>query len=76
MAAIDFTGSNGDYTQPNSLHFLRQNYQNEYERAIWAVGSILENYDNSKMYPVFGFGGKPSWGNGQGNHCFPINGNP
>eukprot|EP00358_Blepharisma_japonicum_P001117 CAMPEP_0202948852 /NCGR_PEP_ID=MMETSP1395-20130829/14701_1 /ASSEMBLY_ACC=CAM_ASM_000871 /TAXON_ID=5961 /ORGANISM="Blepharisma japonicum, Strain Stock R1072" /LENGTH=61 /DNA_ID=CAMNT_0049651329 /DNA_START=856 /DNA_END=1041 /DNA_ORIENTATION=+ len=59
MVAIDFTGSNGDYTMPNSLHYLSNTAQNEYERAIWGVGSILDNYDNSKMYPVFGFGGKP-----------------
>lgn len=76
MVAVDFTGSNGDYNQPNSLHYLNPNAQNEYERAMWAVGNILDNYDQSKMYPVFGFGGKPSWLGGRLDHCFAINGNP
>lgn len=60
MVAIDFTGSNREYTDPRSLHFLNPSIQNEYEKAIWAVGSILDNYDSSKMYPVFGFGGRPA----------------
>mmetsp|Transcript_24904 Transcript_24904/g.24575 ORF Transcript_24904/g.24575 Transcript_24904/m.24575 type:complete len:336 (-) Transcript_24904:29-1036(-) len=75
MVAIDFTGSNGDYTERNSLHYLSNSAQNEYERAMWAVGSILDNYDMSKMYPVFGFGGMPDWIK-KVDHCFPLNGNP
>lgn len=48
---------------------------NDYERAIWAVGDILINYDSSKRVPVWGFGGAPRAGMDT-LHCFPLNGNP
>jgi hypothetical protein len=47
--------------------------QNEYERAIWAVGSILANYDANQLYPTYGFGGVPAWTN-QLSHCFSLTG--
>ncbi len=53
--AIDFTGSNGNPTKRNSLHFVDPR-ANQYMRAISAVGSILQNYDSDKNIPVFGFG--------------------
>lgn len=55
--AIDYTGSNGDYTKPDSLHYLGG--YNQYEHAIKSVGAILENYDSDKSFPVYGFGGIP-----------------
>jgi hypothetical protein len=55
--AIDYTASNGEYSQPNSLHYLGD--FNQYEQAISSVGSILEVYDNDKSFPVYGFGGLP-----------------
>ena len=40
--AIDFTGSNGDPRQPNSLHYLHEDGQlNDYEKAIKAIVEIL-----------------------------------
>ena len=41
--AIDFTASNGNPSDPSSLHFLGA--RNQYEAAIGQVGQILENYD-------------------------------
>ena len=73
LVAIDFTASNQHPSSSNSLHFICGASQNEYEKAIVAVGGILENYDTSRMYPVYGFGGKPP-GSGGVNHCFPLNG--
>lgn len=44
--AIDFTASNGEAFDPNSLH--KQHNQpgvyNDYEKAILSVGHILEPY--------------------------------
>lgn len=41
-----------------------------------AVGNILENYDTTKRFPVYGFGGIPYFLNQSSvNHCFPLNGN-
>lgn len=47
--AIDFTASNGDPRQPNSLHYIDP-YQpqsfNMYARALQAVGEIIQDYDS------------------------------
>lgn len=52
--AIDFTASNGPYTDPKSLHFLSSNRLNSYEIALRAVGEIIQQYDNSQLFPAFG----------------------
>lgn len=58
--AIDFTGSNGIPTQPNSLHYIMDPLRpNEYQQAIHAVSRILLNYDTDKRIPCYAFGGKP-----------------
>lgn len=73
--AIDYTASNGNPSQPNSLHFLGG--QNQYEAAIAQVGSILEPYDQARMFATFGFGGIPRhMGLNSVSHCFPVNGSP
>lgn len=73
--AIDFTGSNGTPTDPRSLHYMGPS--NQYEAAIWQVGSILEPYDSDRMFPTFGFGGIPQYmGMSSASHCFAMNGNP
>ncbi|EFN57401.1 hypothetical protein CHLNCDRAFT_142828 [Chlorella variabilis] len=74
LCAIDFTASNGSPNDPTSLHFLGRG-KSVYERAIAAVGSVIEHYDTTKRFPAFGFGAAlpPS---GTANHCFPLNGVP
>jgi len=73
--AIDYTGSNGLYTEPSSLHFMGP--KNQYEAAIQNVGGILESYDYDKSFPVYGFGGIPlHMQQTTANHCFAVNGNP
>ena len=75
--AIDFTGSNGSPTHPNSLHFMDPYKPNQYQKAIMAVGNILLNYDSDKMIPAFGFGAKPNFPTLRSNtadHCFPLSG--
>ena len=52
---IDFTGSNGSYTSPTSLHYLNKG-MNDYEKAIRSCGDILAYYDDDQLFPVFGFG--------------------
>ncbi|OMJ84217.1 hypothetical protein SteCoe_14704 [Stentor coeruleus] len=69
--AVDFTGSNGAYTSPSSLHHMNPQMPNQYEKAIWEIGSILEAYDTDKYFPIFGFGGVPH-GERTANHCFPL----
>ena len=73
--AVDYTASNGEPSQPNSLHYLGA--QNQYETAIFNVGQVVEPYDSDKLFPVFGFGGIPRHLGINGvNHCFAMNGNP
>lgn len=71
--AIDFTASNGNPYDQNSLHHLDSHpidrRPNQYEQVIQAVGNILAYYDTDQMYPVVGFGGKI---NGQVSHCFSL----
>ena len=72
--AIDYTGSNGDPVESDSLHYLGPN--NQYEKALMNVGTVIEAYDYDKNFPVFGFGGIPlSMGAKEVSHCFPMNGN-
>mmetsp|Transcript_16748 Transcript_16748/g.27550 ORF Transcript_16748/g.27550 Transcript_16748/m.27550 type:complete len:621 (+) Transcript_16748:135-1997(+) len=75
VAAIDFTGSNGEPSMPDSLHHLDPSGRlNPYASAITAIGSVLEHYDDDKLFPTYGFGAKPQPG-AVTEHCFAVNGN-
>lgn len=58
--AIDFTSSNGEMTEPRSLHYISESNQelNSYEKAITQVGTILDFNSETKEYFAYGFGGK------------------
>lgn len=67
-------GSNGDPSTPQSLHFV-SNVPNSYELAIRSVGSIIQDYDSDKQFPVLGFGARlPP--DGRVSHEFFVNMNP
>ncbi|XP_066060013.1 copine-5 isoform X4 [Chamaea fasciata] len=71
--AIDFTASNGNPSQPTSLHYLSPFQLNAYSLALRAVGDIIQDYDSDKMFPALGFGAKiPP--DGHVSHEFPLNG--
>uniref|UniRef100_A0A8C7GHQ8 Copine 8 n=1 Tax=Oncorhynchus kisutch TaxID=8019 RepID=A0A8C7GHQ8_ONCKI len=73
--AIDFTASNGNPTQPTSLHYMSPYQMNAYAMAMKAVGEIIQDYDSDKMFPALGFGAKlPP--DGRVSHEFALNGNP
>ncbi|XP_071448291.1 copine-8-like [Hetaerina americana] len=55
--AIDFTGSNGSPTSPDSLHYI-STMPNSYEIAIQSVGNIIKDYDSDQQFPVLGFGAR------------------
>lgn len=75
---IDFTGSNGTYTDYRSLHYLN-NGMNDYEKAIRSCGDILAYYDDDQLFPVFGFGfsfknqSQNSFTNKYNSFNYPIN---
>ena len=71
--AVDFTGSNGDPSRSNSLHYKGDLSRNEYLNAIKSVGNILQYYDSDKQIPALGYGAHvESMGT---SHCFAMNGN-
>jgi hypothetical protein len=73
--AVDFTGSNGDPRQPNSLHYMGNPTQpNHYVRAIGDVARILLDYDTDKMVAAFGFGAVLP--QGEVSHFFHLNMTP
>lgn len=45
QVGIDFTASNGNPNQPNSLHFMDPRQPNSYMKAIHAVGCVIQDYD-------------------------------
>ena len=53
---IDFTGSNGHPLDLGTLHSLKGDKPNDYERAIRYCGDILAYYDYDQLFPVYGFG--------------------
>jgi hypothetical protein len=78
MVATDFTSSNGDPQNPDSLHSISFDGKlNAYQMAIKGVCDILLNYDFDKKIPMFGFGGKPKFPNLASqavSHCFSMTG--
>lgn len=52
--AIDYTASNLPHTDPKSLHHLCPERMNNYEIALRAIGGIIQQYDNSQLFPAFG----------------------
>ena len=56
--AIDFTNSNGNPKDENSLHYINGPEPNQYERAINSCGNIVGFYDYDQLYPCFGFEAK------------------
>ncbi|KAI5424220.1 protein BONZAI 3 isoform X1 [Lathyrus oleraceus] len=73
MVAIDFTASNGNPQQPDSLHYINASGRlNAYQKAIMEVGEVIQFYDSDKMFPAWGFGGTVQ--SGALSHCFNLNG--
>ena len=72
---IDFTESNT--WKGNNYHWYRPNYhnENEYQKTIRAIGSILEMYDDDQLFPLYGYGAKlPSTDDRFYSDCFALNG--
>ena len=75
VVAIDYTASNGDPTDPESLHHIPKTGRilNPYISAIRSVSSVLEFYDFDREFPCYGFGAKLTKSSVV-DHCFPLSG--
>eukprot|EP00347_Sterkiella_histriomuscorum_P017569 403348833 len=71
--AVDFTLSNGEVKDPESLHYFDP-AKNQYLQAIESVGKILQYYDSDKQIPFLGFGGAFPHNPDRASHCFAVNG--
>lgn len=72
--AVDYTGSNGNYHNANSLHYLGGNATgqfNQYQNAIASIGPIIEPYDHDGKFSAYGFGARPDPKLAV-SHCFPL----
>ncbi|KAM4119339.1 hypothetical protein ACJW30_03G051400 [Castanea mollissima] len=73
MVAVDFTASNGNPRNPDSLHYIDPSGRlNSYQRAILEVGEVIQFYDSDRRFPAWGFGGRTC--DGTTLHCFNLNG--
>ena len=75
IVGIDFTKSNKNPDQEDSLHYQSTDKPNEYVSAITEVGNTLQYYDSNKKIPAFGFGAKLPPSHEVVSHCFALNGN-
>ncbi|KAL4601869.1 hypothetical protein ACB092_10G013000 [Castanea dentata] len=73
MVAVDFTASNGNPKNPDSLHYIDPSGRlNSYQQAIMEVGEVIQFYDSDRRFPAWGFGGRTI--DGTTSHCFNLNG--
>ncbi|KAJ6974444.1 protein BONZAI 3 [Populus alba x Populus x berolinensis] len=73
MVAVDFTASNGNPRNQDSLHYIDPSGRlNSYQQAIMEVGQVMQFYDSDRRFPAWGFGGKTPAGTV--SHCFNLNG--
>lgn len=71
--AVDLTASNGNPTEPLSLHYYDYNYGNRYTRALMAIANVLHVYCHSdNQFSAFGFGAELPGTPGYTSSCFPL----
>ena len=70
---IDFTNSNGNINDANSLHRIVRGFNDDFEQAIKFFGQIMSHYHYDELFPVYGFGAITNRNNPVPNMCFNIN---
>ena len=69
--AIDFTSSNGYPNNYSSLHYIKNGFINNYEKAIRETHKIMSIYNKNDSYNLYGFGAEVD---NKFRECFNING--
>lgn len=74
--AIDFTKSNKDVKQSNSLHYISPMKLNYYQRCFKNFQSVLSQYSQDLKIGGFGFGAKVNYPgfSSDVSHYFPLSG--
>jgi hypothetical protein len=59
MVAVDCTVANGDREDEESLHFKTNSWLNDYQAAIYKIGSLFDSYGGKQRdYAMWGYGAK------------------
>jgi len=65
LSMVNISINLGEITDPRSLHYKSPNCDfnnfatlNEYQKAIAAIGFVLEPYDSTKYMEIYGYGAK------------------
>ncbi|CAJ0928508.1 unnamed protein product, partial [Mesorhabditis belari] len=69
--AIDFTASNGDPTQPESLHFIHPHHPNSYTKIMLKTLPSIVGHARDNRITAIGFGAKIGHAH-QMSNCFPL----
>jgi len=75
IVGIDFSKSNKDSYDPDSLHRIGEAEDNDYVHALKSIVGILQYYDHDNHIPVYGFGAKLPPSHKTVSQCFALNGN-
>lgn len=75
IVGIDFSKSNKNPWEYDSLHKISENNENDYINALKSIVEILQYYDHDNKIPVYGFGAKLPPSFGIVSQCFALNGN-
>jgi hypothetical protein len=73
LVGIDLTASNGEPSDPRSLHYRGGATPNAYQTALAAVGAVLAPYDTDGRIPAYGYGAALPPANVV-SHCFALSG--
>lgn len=72
VVSIDLSNSNGNPSDPNSLHYNNSHAPNEYVTAMRQVGDTLQAYSTRTFIPTYGFGAVLQRSKIETCHCFPL----
>ena len=75
IVGIDFSKSNKDSLENDSLHKIVESQENDYINALKSIVGILQYYDHDNKIPVYGFGAKLPPYYETVSQCFALNGN-
>ena len=77
MVAIDFTGSNQNPQNRNSLHYSGPpHFESQYMKVIKSVGRVLAPYDTDGDIHAYGFGANLDPNGKNVSHCFNLSLDP
>ena len=75
IVGIDFSKSNKESHEQESLHKITETQENDYINALKSIVGVLQYYDHDNKIPVYGFGARLPPSHKTVSQCFALNGN-